>query len=45
MFGSRPGEAEVFFRVCRLAKQVGKPVVIHCRGTASTAKECVDHEE
>ena len=26
---------------CRLAKEVGKPVVIHCRGTASTAKGCL----
>ena len=42
-FGSRPGDqqAEVFSRVCRLAKEVSKPVVIHCRGTASTAKECL----
>ena len=24
-------QAEVFSRVCRLAKEVGKPVVIHCR--------------
>ena len=35
----RDQQAEVFARVCRLAKEVGKPVVIHCRGTASTAKE------
>ena len=34
-------QAEVFSRVCRLMKEVGKPVVIHCRGTASTAKECL----
>ena len=37
----RDQQAEVFARVCRLAKEVGKPVVIHCRGTASTAKECL----
>ena len=37
-------QAEVFVRVCRLAREVGNPVVIHCRGTASTAKECVDHD-
>ena len=37
----RDQQAEVFSRVCRLAKEVGKPVVIHCRGTASTAKECL----
>ena len=34
-------QAEVFSRVCRLAKEVGKPVVIHCRGTTSTTKECL----
>ena len=37
----RDQQAEVFSQVCRLAKVVGKPVVIHCRGTASTAKECL----
>ena len=37
----RGQQAEVFSRVCRLAKEVGKPVVIHCRGTASRAKECL----
>ena len=37
----RDQQAEAFSRVCRLAKEVGKPVVIHCRGTASTAKECL----
>ena len=37
----RDQQAEVFSRVCRLAKEVGKPVVIHCRGTESTAKECL----
>ena len=37
----RDQQAEVFSRVCRLAKDVGKHVVIHCRGTASTAKECL----
>ena len=37
----RDQQEEVFSRVCRLAKAVGKPVVIHCRGTASTAKECL----
>ena len=31
----------MFSRVCRMAKEVGKPVVIHCRRTASTAKECL----
>ena len=35
----RGQQAEVFARVCRLAREVDKPVVIHCRGTASTAKE------
>ena len=34
-------QAEVFSRVCRLAKEVSKHVVIHCRGTANTAKECL----
>ena len=34
-------QAYVFAWVCRLAREVGKSVVIHCRGTASTAKECV----
>ena len=37
----RDQQAEVFSRICRLAKEVGKPVVIRCRGTASTAKECL----
>ena len=37
----RDQQAEVFSRVCRLPKEVGKPVVIHCRGTASTTKECL----
>ena len=37
----RDQQAEVFSRVCRLAKEVGKHVVINCRGTASTAKECL----
>ena len=37
----RDQQAEVFFRICRLAKEVGKPVVIHCRGTSITAKECL----
>ena len=37
----RDQQAELFSRVCRLAKEVGKPVVIHCRGIASTAKECL----
>ena len=37
----RDQQAEVFSRVCRLAKEVGSPVVIHCRGTASTTKECL----
>ena len=37
----RDQQAEVFSLVCRQAKEVGKPVVIHCRGTASTAKECL----
>ena len=37
----RDQQAEVFSRVCRLAKEVCKHVVIHCRGTASTAKECL----
>ena len=34
-------DQQVFSWVCRLAKEVGKPVVIHCRGTASTSKECL----
>ena len=37
----REQQAEVFSRVCRLAREVGKPVVIQCRGTASTAKDCL----
>ena len=37
----RDQQADVFSRVCRLTKEVGKPVVIHCIGTASTAKECL----
>ena len=37
-------QAGVFAWVCRLAREVGKPVVIHCRRTASTTKEFVDHE-
>ena len=37
----RDQQAEVCSRVCRLAKEVSKPVVIHCRGIASTAKECL----
>ena len=35
----RDQQAEVFARVCRLAREVDKPVVIHCRGTASSAKD------
>ena len=37
----RDQQAEVFARVCRLAREVGKPVVSQCRGTASTAKKCL----
>ena len=37
----RDQQADVISRVRRLAKEVGKPGVIHCRGTASTAKECL----
>ena len=37
----RDQQAEVFARVCRLAKEIGKPVDIHSRGTASAAKECL----
>ena len=37
----RDQEAEVFSRVCRLAREVDNHVVIHCRGTANTAKECM----
>ena len=37
----RDQQAEVFSRVCQPAKEFGKPVVIHCKGTASTAKECL----
>ena len=29
----------MFARVCRLAREIDKPVVIHCRETESTAKE------
>ena len=36
----RDQQAEVFSRVYQLAKEVGKPVVIHCRGT-SKANECL----
>ena len=32
-------QAEVFGRVCRLVREVGKHAVIHCRGTWSTMKE------
>ena len=34
-------QAEVFARVCRLAREVNKDVDIHRRGTANTAKECL----
>ena len=34
----RDQQAGVFARVCLLAREVGKHVVIHCRGTASTVK-------
>ena len=37
----RDQQEEVFSLVCRLAKEVGMHVVIHCRGTESTAKECL----
>ena len=37
----RDQQAEVFARVCRLTSEVDKYAVIHCRGTASTAKECL----
>ena len=37
----RDQQAGMFSRVCRLAKEVSKLVVIHYRGTASTAKECL----
>ena len=37
----RDQQAEVFSWGCRLEKEVGKPVVIHCIGTASTVKECL----
>ena len=37
----RDQQAEVFTRVCRLAREVDKSVIIHCRGTAGTAKECL----
>ena len=37
----RDQQAEVFARVCRLAREVDKPVVIPCRGKASTVKECM----
>ena len=39
----RDQQAEVFSRLCRLAKEVGKPVVIHCRGHSEGV--FVDHEE
>ena len=35
----RDQQTKVFARVCRLAREVSKPVVIHCRGSASTANE------
>ena len=31
-------QAEVFARVCQLAREVGKPVVIPCRRTTSMVK-------
>ena len=34
----RDQQTGVFVRVCRLVREVNKPVVIHCRGTA---KECL----
>ena len=37
----RDQQAEMFALVCRLAKEVGKHVVIHCRSTAITAMECL----
>ena len=37
----RGQQAHVFAQICRRAKEVDKPVVIHCKGTASTAKECL----
>ena len=37
----RNQQTEMFSRVCRPAKEVGKHVVFHCRGAASTAKECL----
>ena len=41
----REQQAEVFSRVCRLAKEVGNPVVIQCRGTAQHDEGMfVDHE-
>ena len=32
-------QLEVLARACRLAREVGKHVVIHCRGTTSTTNE------
>ena len=37
----RDQQAEVFVQVCQLAREFNKPVVIHCRGTANTGKECL----
>ena len=34
-------QVEVFPQICRLVGEVGKPVVMHCRGTSSTEKECL----
>ena len=34
-------QAAAFGRLCRLATEVRKPVVIHCRGGPQTAEECL----
>ena len=35
----RDQKTKVIAQVCRMVREVGKPVVIHCRGITSTAKE------
>ena len=41
----RDQQAEMFARVCRLAREVGNPVVIHCRMNSKHGEGvCVDHE-
>ena len=37
----RDQQAWMLSQFCRLAGEVDRPVIIHCRGTASTVKECL----